>query len=164
MEQLGYTPLLRSVNIGPGERAPTLLEVTPDPIVLQGLEVVLDRLEGRFEGVLASSRSFDRRALITSGAPDMLQFVSSRGSLIPVACRGSSYEKGCAVIQGRTQRIRVIVDEMPFSMGLEYLRLIRPQEVSRLEVLKGASQVRVYTESFMEAAERGLVAIRPIIW
>lgn len=164
VEHLGYTPLLRSVSIGLDEKVLTLFEIVPDPIILRGIEVVSDRLERRFEGVLTSARSFDRGALLASGAPDMLEFVRSRGSLYPVPCRGSSNGEDCAVIQGRTQRIKVIVDEMPFSMGLGYLRLLRPHEVSRVEVLRGASQVRVYTESFMEAAERGLVVIRPIIW
>jgi len=164
VEHLGYTPLLRSVSVGVDETVLTLFEIVPDPIILRGIEVVSDRLERRFEGVLASARSFDRRDLLSSGAPDMLEFVRSRGSLFPVPCRGSSFGKGCAMIQGRAQRIRVIVDEMPFNMGLDYLRLIRPHEVSRVEVLRGASQVRVYTESFMYAAERGLVVIRPIIW
>jgi len=162
VENLGYHPLLRSVRVGSDETVITLFELAPDPIILQGIEVVSDRLERRFEGVLSSARSFDRRTLLTSGAPDLLEFVKARGSLFPVPCRGSG--TGCVLIQGRVQRLKVIVDEMPMNMGLDYLRLLRPHEINRVEVLRGASQVRVYSESFMAAAERGLVVIRPIIW
>lgn len=153
VEQLGYVDLIQTTRFGEGSE-PLVLALEPDPLLLEGIEVVTDRFERRRRALAIPSQAYDREDLLGSGAFDVLEFVASRSLLRPVRCGSLSVDGICAYVRGSIRPISVYVDEAPLIGGLDYLQMIPPHELHRVEVYRSGAHIRVYTESFMERAGR----------
>ncbi len=163
-EQLGYEELVQTVAF-PQEKEGVVLALVPDPIVLEGIQVMTDRFERRVEAQPTFSQVLRRDRLVNSSAFDLLALLASTTFLNPVRCYSratSAVENTCAVIRGRIRRVRVYLDEMPVVGGLDFVSLFSPHELHRVEVYHSLGQVRLYTEGFMRWASHNRLALTPI--
>ena len=153
VEQLGYVDLVQTTELREGAE-PLLLVLEPDPLLLEGILVVTDRFERRRRALAIPSQAYDREDLLGSSAFDVLEFVASRSLLRPVRCGSLSVDGICAYVRGSIRPISVYLDEAPLIGGLDYLQMIQPHELHRVEVYRSGAHIRVYTEAFMERAGR----------
>lgn len=163
VEQLGYVDLLETLAF-PEEGEMAILALTPDPILLEGLQVVLDRFERRRRAHAFSTQVLDREDLVTTPHVDLVDLIQSRSFLNPAHCPPGYVESLCAVVRGRVRPVSVYVDEMPMLGGLDFLSMVQPQELHLVEVYYSQGHVRVYTEGFMERTGRRPMALMPIGW
>lgn len=162
-EQLGYADLVQTIIVGEENEA-LVLAMTPDPILLEGIAVVMDRFERRRRATAVSSRVFERDDLLNSPAIDALEFVENRSFFRTFPCRGTHFESQCALVRGRVRPVSVYVDEMRFLDGLAYLRMLQPYELHRVEVYGGGRHIRVYTEGFLERAGKTRLHPLAVFW
>ena len=148
VEQLGYVTLRQEVDVKENGEAVTL-RVEPDPILKEGIEGLLDRLETRRKGAATSSWVLNRADLLSNPSIDALSLLRARTPVRLVPC-GVGGE--CALVQGRVSPISVYVDEMPFLGGMDYLRSQQPYELQRIEVFAGGRHIRIYTEGYLKRA------------
>jgi len=163
VEQLGYVDLVRTTEFREGAE-PLVLALEPDPLLLEGIEVVTDRFERRRRALAIPSQAYDREDLLASADFDVLEFVASRSLLRPVRCGSLSVDGICAYVRGSIRPISVYVDEAPLIGGLDYLQMIQPHELHRVEVYRSGTHIRVYTEAFMERAGRIRFTPLAVLW
>jgi len=163
VEQLGYMPLTQR-SLLQENAGPVVLALEPDPILLEGIQLVTDRFERRRRALAVASRAFDREDLVTSPAFNVLDFVTSRTLLRPFRCGRLSVDGICAYVRGRIRPVTVYVDEAPFLGGLAFLEMMEPHELQRVEVYRGGAHIRVYTQAFMERAGRIRLTPLGVLW
>jgi hypothetical protein len=163
VEQLGYVTQIRTSLVSE-DADPIVLALDPDPILLEGIQVVTDRFERRRRALAVSSQAFDREDLVTSPAFNVLDFVTSRTPLRPFRCGSVSLDGICAFVRGRIRPVTVYVDEAPFLGGLAFLEMMEPHELQRVEVYRGGAHIRVYTQAFMERAGRTRLTPLAVLW
>ena len=155
VSRLGYAELTTVVSIGADDRRLTL-EMEAQPVLLERVQVFGDRLKSRRDAVPTSVVAFDRREMVASAAPDVLEFVRLRTGLIRVPCRTSASFTPCAYVRGEALPVSVTVDEMPMIGGLDALAMYRGDELHMVEVYGGGRYVKAYTVAYVEhAARRG---------
>ncbi len=153
VEQLGYVTSTLPVFVEPREEA-VELRIAPDPVLLEGIRIVTDRLERRARAVAVSTWRFDRAALVSTSYGNVLDFIQSRTPMDFVRCPTLYRGMNCAVVRGRLRSVQVMLDEMPLPGGLDFLALYAPWELNRVEVYAGGAHIRVYTNGFLERAAR----------
>jgi hypothetical protein len=163
VEQLGYVDLIQTLELE-RDTGMVLFQLTPDPILLEGIQVVTDRFERRRRAHAFSSTLLDRNTLLASSAFDLVDLIQSRTFLNPFPCPATEIERTCAIVRGRVRTVSVYLDEIPFWGGLDFLSMVQPHELHRVEVFYSRGQVRVYTEAFMERVGRRPIAAIPLHW
>ncbi len=153
VEQLGYVDYVETLAL-PEEAGPVLFALEPDPILLEGIQIVTDRFERRRMALAIPSQAFEREDLIDASSFNVLDFVRTRSFLWTVRCNPSFMDSTCAYYRGRLQPVSVYLDEMPFIGGIDLLTTMHPQELHRIEVYRGGTHIRLYTEQFMKRAGR----------
>ena len=131
----------------------------PEPILLEGLEVMTDRFESRRNAVATSVLAFDARDLTSSGSLTAADFIAGQAGVFLSPCNGS---RGSQCVWSRGRRIEpvVYVDEVPHLGGLDYLSMFTPGEFHMIEVYSRGTHIRVYTPAFMKrVAEQRIVPI-----
>lgn len=152
VSRLGYAELTTSVSIGADDRSLTI-EMEAEPMLLERVQVFGDRLKSRRNARPVSAVTFDRREMVASAAPDVLEFVRARVGLTRATCRTSSMMP-CAYVRGEALPVAVTVDEMPAIGGLDALATYRGDELHMVEVYGGGRLVKVYTVAYVEHAAR----------
>ena len=162
VSRLGYADLAWEGEIRPGG---TLnLELTPKPVLLEGIEVVADRFRSRRKASAISVRVIARDDLAMSPYFNVLDVMRAKVRLFVVACRDALAATKCVLSRGRAISPSVYVDEMPVPGGMQYLEMMSPHELELLEVYGGGRHIRAYTTQFMKrAAERRLFPV-PLWW
>ncbi len=151
IELIGYEPLEWT---GPVDADGGLvIELAPQAIVLEGLQVVTDRFRSRRRATATTVQAYDPGALASSGAQNALEFIEFNSATWATSCNGR-YTSQCLVVRGRTVEPTVWVDEAPVIGGLEYLQSFEPWEFHMIEVYAGGRHIRAYTPHFMERAAR----------
>jgi hypothetical protein len=159
VEQLGYLTLRQDVAVRePGEAM--VLRVEPDPALLEGVNLVLDRLEQRRNATPFSSWVFDRADLVTNVGADALGFLEARTPIHLFPC---FFGSECAIVHGRVRPVSVVVDEMPFLGGIDYLRSHEPYDLQRIEVYAGGRHIRIFTAGFLQRAGKTRLLPSPFI-
>ncbi len=153
VSRLGYADLTTTVSIGADDKRLTL-ELEAEPVLLERVQVFGDRLENRRNARATSVVAFDRREMVASAAPDVLEFVRSRVGLMRTACRTRASITPCAYVRGQSQPVSVSVDGMPMIGGLDALAMYRGDELHMVEVYGGGSSVKVYTVAYVEHMAR----------
>lgn len=155
---MGYVSTSVGAEVDGAEAtAAPVIELTPNPVMLEALEVSADRFEARRLSVPYPSRVFRDEQLALSAAPNLLRYLRERGSLFPATCGGGNT---CIMIRGRPVFPRVFVDEVPHSLSV--LETYDLHEVSRVEVYRSGTAIHVYTTGFMERAARTGMVPMPI--
>ena len=158
VEQLGYEELTWEGEIA---QADGLLELrlTPQPLVLEGLQIVSDRFRSRRAAVATSVFAYDKGDLSTTSQQTALDFIRFRSGTSFVSCAGRRGDT-CILVRGRLVEPVVYIDEAPVLGGLEYLDTFGPHELYMIEIYAGGRHIRVYTPRFMErSAKRRLQPI-----
>jgi hypothetical protein len=152
IEQLGYEAL---EWVGAVSAADELLriELTPQPIILEGLNVVVDRFESRRRAVATSVFAYDAADLQVGTAQTAMEFVRNRVNSSFVPCSGA-FGGTCIRVRGQAREPSVYVDEMPVLGGLDYLDTFAPWELYMIEIYGRGRHIRAYTHQFMERAAK----------
>ncbi|MDZ7779492.1 MAG: carboxypeptidase-like regulatory domain-containing protein [Gemmatimonadota bacterium] len=100
VERLGYESIYVPVTLG-GDVEPLVVELEPDPIMLEGIEVMVSRFEQRRNAYgFGPVRAFDEGRLRRSGATDVVQFLRNHGSVPFTPCEGRSASADCYPVAG----------------------------------------------------------------
>ena len=150
VERLGYRTLqVRADAAAPP--VPIRLSMDPDPILLEGLEIVSDRFDRRRRATPYSVRVFEQEDIASSPYWSAADFVQSRAMVFPTLCRGGNR---CVWSRGRVVRPTVYLDEMPLFGGWSELDMIPTSQLHMIEVYRRGTHIRAYTHQFMERAAR----------
>lgn len=158
VEVLGYRTLRWSGQAEAGR--PLQLRMTAKPLLLEGLDVVVDRFERRRRAVATPVRAFEREHLATAPHATVTDFIRARTGVMLRDCGGEL----CIRRRGRMVQPTVYIDEMRVLGGLDFLYGYHPSDLYMVEVYGRGLQIRAYTLQFMEsAASRRLMPV-PMIW
>lgn len=154
VERLGYESVYVPVTVG-ADMEPLVVELEPDPIMLEGIEIMVSRFERRRNAYgFGPVRAFDEGRLRRSGATDVVQFLRNHGSVQFVPCERGSGSSDCIRTRAGAVQPRVFIDEMQVPCGLPMLATYAPEDVHLVEIYDGGEQIRVYTSAYMERTGR----------
>ena len=160
--RLGYDTLRVRVEADPAP-APIRLRMAPNPIVLEGLEIVVDRFERRRRAAAVPVRTFDREGLARSNHWSAADFVNMQAGVVTVRCRtGMALADTCVQDRGRVVRPRIYLDEAPLIGGWDELVSLPTSELYMIEVYRRGVHIRAYTHRFMARAARTRLTPLPL--
>jgi hypothetical protein len=169
-EMLGYATLNLTADAAVNRDA--TVSLVPDPVLLEGIEVVADRFESRRRGVASSVETIPRNRLLNATAPDVLEFLKYRYGIRRVPCTGprswdrtlglpgrasvinATITSECAWVRGKPTAVTVCIDERPMAGGIDFLTNYPLEDLYLMEIYGGGGQIRLYTNRFMELAGR----------
>jgi CarboxypepD_reg-like domain len=134
-----------------------VIELHPQPIVLEGLQVVTDRFRSRRNATATSVFAYNADDLASTFTTNALEFVEFSSAAWLTPCNGRRSDR-CLFVRGRTVEPTVYVDEMPVLGGLSYLESFRPWEFHMIEVYGGGRHIRAYTPGYMERAAKNRIS------
>jgi hypothetical protein len=153
VSRLGYVPTMEFVQVI-ADHDTMFVELVPQPLVLEAVTAVSNRLERRRNRVHSMVRAFDTKRLATSTV-DLKQFLTSYAAPI-TACpvgRTRGTDDNCVIARGNYRPLRVYLNEMPmFGAPLE---LYYPGEFELVEYYHSSNTVRLYTTAFLERVAKG---------
>lgn len=151
--QLGYLTMETMTEVGLG--AIVTIDLIPSPVTLQEIKITVDRLESRRKATPYMVLSINQEEMIWRNAFDGLEALERTPGLFLRYCNDVAYE--CIRSRGRTRRLRIMIDDMPAWGGADELRAYDVSELYAIEVIRGCSIVRVYTNRYVESlAKRGM--------
>jgi hypothetical protein len=156
-KQLGYAEAREDVVVGGGADS-VRFALAPDPFVLEGLTVEVDRFKRRRNALPFRVNMLDREALSGSAARDARQLLKDRAGIEP--CGNS--DPNCARVRGQPMRVRLFIDERPSTAGMVELESFEPEDIFMVEIYRGGQMVRVYTHEYMERAAKSRILPEPI--
>ncbi len=160
--RLGYDTLRVQVEADPSIE-PVRLRMAPDPIVLEGLEIVTDRFERRRRAVAVPVRTFEQEALARSNYWSAAEFVDMQAGAVTVRCSTkTSITETCVYDRGRTVRPRIFLDEAPLLGGWDELVSLPTSHLYMIEVYRRGAHIRAYTHHFMARAAKTRLAPLPL--
>lgn len=167
IERLGFwttvvpTELSRSTSL--------LFRISANPIVAERIEVVIDVLKGRRNALPYAARAFGPERLAPHLDLDLESFLRRRAALHLVPCRTSAVGRAlpgppeCLPSRGRTNPVRVWIDDSPVPGGLDFTIGYDMAEVHSIEVVPGCGMIRVYTRRFMNSVAAGHRRLYPVL-
>ena len=165
--RIGYADLVQVLDI----QADRFVEVAviPKPVVLEGIEVYVDRLEARVRSLPHIVDTYREAALRAAPDLNVARYLDSRPGLAFVPCFEGAASAAGAVRPARecmrtrgtlVQRPRIFIDDAPAFGGLQELATLPTTEVYRVEVIRGCAQIRIYTVTHTEETA---VRRRPLV-
>jgi hypothetical protein len=161
VQRIGYTDVTLWMDLEVPSH-PVRIELLPNPVMLEGFEVVVDRFERRRRATATSIRVLDESQLLTSPALDAADLVVRRGGVRIGRCPGFMRESWCSTTRGRPTPVQVYIDEAPAIGGMAQLAMYQPYEFYMVEVYGGGRHIRAYTHRFMEWAAGARLTPIPI--
>jgi hypothetical protein len=156
--QLGYRTLMREVVIAENENEPLMMPLEPDPVMIKGLDIQIDRLETRRRSVGVSAQAFSRMDLVNTSHVSAADFVRMRTPMIPCPSgRGT-----CLRHRGQIVAPIVYIDERR-AFGLEELEAYPLYDVYLVESYENGRHIRIYTTWFMQNLARNSVRLQQVI-
>lgn len=172
VERLGYETLTAPVGARVSDEA-VRLPMEPDPVLLEGLEIVADRFERRRRAVAVPVRSYDQEALARSSHWSAAEFIDFQAGVVTVRCPGATrYEYSedgrsrrlevpyvggvhtCVRDRGESVRPAVYLDEAILFGGWEELASLPTSQLYMIEVYSRGRHIRAYTRAFIEQAAK----------
>ena len=166
VSRIGYADLIQVLDIREGQFVE--VAVIPKPVVLEGIEVYVDRLSTRLRQLPYLTNTFDEVALKFAPDLNVAQYLNSQPGFEFVPCFEDNSGTGLFnqrrdCIRGRgaiPQRPRIFIDDAPAFGGVPELATLPTTAVYRVEVIRGCGQIRIYTVTYVEGtAIRG----RPLL-
>ena len=152
VEQIGYQVAVHTRWAEPG--ALVRIGLKPDPLVLETLPVVVDRIRRR-----RYSKGIRVDALHRDDFPpqsmQLLSAVRSRGGLWLTPCRHAA-TYWCVYRRGRVISPSVWINDRYSFMGLDELEFYRTSDIYVVEIYRAGAAVRVYTDHYMQRQARRL--------
>lgn len=167
--RLGYADMAQVVDIQKDQYLEIV--VIPKPVVLEGIDVYVDRLESRLASLPFTVTTYDEIAIQSSPTMDVATYLSDQPNLDFVPC----FENGGAGVQFRQardcmrargtvpKRPRIFLDDAPLFGGVQELASMPTIEMYRIDVIRGCAQIRIYTRHYVENVARNPMALLPII-
>ncbi len=156
VSQLGFKTLVREVTIADSE--PLILPLDPDPVLIKGIDVQIDRLETRRRAVGVAAHAFARTELVNSAYVNASEFVRMRLAMFPCPSgRGT-----CMRHRGQIVAPIVYIDERR-AFGLEELEAYPMYDVYLVESYDNGRHIRIYTTWFMQNLARNSVRLQHVI-
>ncbi len=176
--RLGYDTLRILIEPNP-PATPLRLRLEPNPIILEGLEIVTDRFQRRRRAASVRVRTYDQEALARSNYGSAADFVDFQAGVVTVACpveNSVSYSTNrlmlrvdrmgvattCVYDRGRIVSPGVYLDESPLLGGWTALKSVPTSQLYLVEVCGRGTQIRAYTHGFMERAARTRLSLLPL--
>lgn len=156
-DRLGYETLTVDVVAGLASD-PIRLRLQPSPILLEGLEIVMDRFKSRHLAVATVVRTYDETAFASSGHWSAGDFVASRSGIFTTPC---GFDR-CVYYRGTLVRPSVYLDERPLPGGWAQFESLPTSHLYMIEVYRRGTHVRAYSQAFMERAAKTRLAPLPI--
>ena len=167
--RIGYADLVQVLDI----QADQFVEVVviPKPIVLEGIEIYVDRLQSRLRALPFAANVFDETALKLSPTLNVAQYLDSQAGFefVPCFVGGSptgiyTRRRDCIRTRGTTPaRPRIFIDDAPAFGGVRELATLPTTEMYRVEFIRGCAQIRVYTSTYVEGTAARGQPLLPII-
>lgn len=168
VEHYGFQSMEATIDVREGMSA-FVLELSPNPVMLDGITVVGDRLalmetrlQSRRRAYPLTTRAFEQSELLRSPARDLLDFLNVETSLAPMACDRSRAGSWCILRRGRTIEPIVYIDEARVIGGLDQLSTYQPHDLYLVEVYSQGLEIRAYTHFFMERMAHRPMLLIPI--
>lgn len=169
ISRIGYAPLIQVLDIRDGQIVEAAL--IPKPVVLEGIDVYVDRLQSRLRSLPFAASTFDETALRFAPDLNVADYLNSQPGFEFVPCFTGSSEgslfsrrRDCIRTRGTTpQRPRVFLDDAPAFGGVQELATLPTTEVYRVEVIRGCGQIRVYTLSYAEGRASRQRPLLPVV-
>ncbi len=169
VSRLGYVDLTQVLDIQAGQDVE--VAVVPKPVLLEGIEVYVDRLADRIAVLPYMASTFTEAEIKLAPDLDVASYLNSQPGFEFVSCFDRGPETGlftrprdCIRTRGAiVQRPRIYVDDAPAFGGVRELATLPSTETYRIEVIRGCAQIRVYTISYVEGAATRPGALVPII-
>ena len=159
VEQLGYRATEVWVEPDDVDR-PLIIALARDPILLEGLEVTVDRLERRRRHYSGIVRVVDQRELAATSANTAYDVLRRTiPSLRP--CPNELWNE-CVVRRGSVQPLTLCIDERPAWGGRDELEAYTAAELYLVEVYDMGRAARVYTRWYVDNMMRKPRALVPI--
>jgi len=163
VEHLGYRTRRIPVEVEDGT-GPVEVGLEPDPVLLEGLEVVTDRFQRRRNATATSVRAYGVRDLARSLHTRATDFLQGRAGVPIVNCPFHFVRFNCALVRGRTTNPSVYIDEAPAIGGLDELDFYLPGDLYLIEIYGHGRHIRAYTHHFMERAAKRRLQPIPIFF
>jgi hypothetical protein len=169
LSRLGYEEqsVVVSVQAG-GALEPMTVSMTAEPLVLEAVEVLVDRFEDRRHRTPMSSYVLRRDRLARSGGSDLAQVVRSAAMLMTASCEGASTRGRfagfgispvpgmyCIRYRGDVVVPRVYIDDRLVLGGVDELASYSPWDVHHVEIYQRGLMISVYTLGYVESLARG---------
>lgn len=153
--QLGYSDFAeeRVIDAGEGELR---IALDPDPVMLEGVRVVADRLAARRNAIPYSVRAYDTDRILQSAAADAYDFV--RFNTFTRSCGFGT----CIYRRGQLVRPVLYIDESPYYGGIDDLHGLPIEHLYMVEII--GSQVRVYTKNFAKRLATRSAPLIPVLF
>ena len=156
VSQLGYRTLVKEQQVVDDDVL--MINLDPDPVLVRGLEVQIDRLAERRKMVAVSVQSFVRNELLSFAANSAADFIKTRLMIRPCANgRGS-----CLLSRGSLVQPVVYIDERR-AFGLEELEMYPTFDIYMVESYDHGRMVRVYTNWYVQKMARSNSPLQNII-
>jgi hypothetical protein len=159
VNQLGYREKVVAFSGDQTDEVLTI-ELEVDPVVLegldvvvarQGLQVVLERMERRRRGYAGSVRTIPPERFLSSAAAHSFDLI--RNSLpTSVPCRTADGEDLCVRRRGQEYVAKVCIDDVRAWGGAGELFHLDPDELFSVEIYDWGRLILVYTRRYMERA------------
>ena len=167
--RIGYADLFQVLDIRDGQF--TEVALIPKPVVLEGLEVYVDRLETRLRELPYVTNTWAEPQLRAAPDLNVAEYLHSQPAFEFVPCFEDNSGTGifgqrlnCIRTRGTmAQRPRIYIDDAPAFGGVEELVSIPTTAIHRVEVIRGCGQIRVYTNTYVEGTAVRRRPLLPII-
>lgn len=167
VSQLGYFPFEAEVQLA-GERR-LRLELDPDPVMLAGMTVQLNRLDQRRRTLARSVRHLSTADIQVAAAGDnAYEFLQARAGFRIFPCRRQGAELDtllflCARLRGKQVNLQLYLDDALVMVGMiGFLESYYPQDFYSMEFIQSCGMIRLYTRFFIENVARGTQSLSPI--
>jgi len=155
ISRLGYNTVVQSWEVAEGSGDAGVIALGRDAVLLDALEVTVDRLERERRMVPYSSRTFGLEELARSAAWNAADFVRLRGGGMTVSCGSTGWDRDCVRSRGSTVPICVVIDDAPVFGGMEVLASYQARDFARMHVYRGGSFVQAYTPYYLNRLASG---------
>ncbi|HEY0673174.1 MAG TPA: carboxypeptidase regulatory-like domain-containing protein [Longimicrobiales bacterium] len=159
--RIGFRTTLLPVNLAGADTVTIYL--VPQPIALEAITAVSNRLERRRERVSSMVHAFEAKDLALA-TEDLRQYLRTRGVPLVSCSAAPGGESGadCVWVRGRYRTVNLYFNEMKFTGAP--LSLYYPLEFELIEYYHGAATIRLYTTDFLERVARGKAFIADVLY
>jgi hypothetical protein len=147
--RLGYHGMIQTWEVAEGSGDVGIIALGRDAVLLDALEVTVDRLERERRMVPLSSRTFGIEELARSAAWNAADFVRMRGGAMVTSCGGSSWDRDCVYTRGSVIPVCVMIDDAPAYGGLTVLQGYQARDFARMHVYRGGTFIQAYTPEYI---------------
>lgn len=150
IRQLGYRDLSMALT-AESATGPLLFQLAPDPVEIEGLQVLVERFQDRRRGPFGAVDVISQPELLRApdgAASDLIRRVVPFAR--PCDPVNGREEDLCVNAQGRVEPLSICVDNRRVLENMSELEHLDPRGLYMVEVFRRGGQVRIYTRGYIE--------------